>query len=91
MTHDDNAFAAFLAQAHANGPLPMAVAHPCSREALQGAIEAADHNIARPILVGPEYKIRRLADELELDLADLQIVDVPHSHAAAEKAVELVR
>ena len=91
MTHDDNAFASILAQAHKNGPLPMAVAHPCSREALLGAIEAADHNIATPILIGPAAKIHKLADELGLDLSGLQIIDVPHSHAAAEKAVELVR
>ncbi|MCL6262041.1 phosphate acetyltransferase [Craterilacuibacter sp. RT1T] len=91
MTHDDNAFANIMAQAHRNGPIPMAVAHPCSREALQGAVEAADNNIATPILVGPVGKIRKLADEMELDLGDLPIIDVPHSHAAAEKAVELVR
>ncbi len=91
MTYDDNAFAGILAQARANGPVSMAVAHPCSREALQGALEAADHGIATPILVGPEYKIRKLADELELSLDGVELVDVPHSHASAEKAVELVR
>ncbi|NDV13871.1 phosphate acetyltransferase [Crenobacter caeni] len=91
MTYDDNAFSGILAQARANGPVSMAVAHPCSRESLQGALEAADHGIATPTLVGPEYKIRKLADELELSLDGIELVDVPHSHASAEKAVELVR
>jgi phosphate acetyltransferase len=44
-----------------------------------------------PILVGPKAKISALAKSLGLDLAGIDIVDVPHSQAAAEKAVELVR
>lgn len=53
MTRDEHAFADILQQAIGLGPLPMAVAHPCSREALLGAVEAADHGIATPILVAP--------------------------------------
>jgi len=56
-------------------PLVTAVAHPCDEL----------------VLVGPTEKIRRLADESGLDLAGATIDDVPHSHAAAARAVELVR
>lgn len=91
MNAQDNAFASYINQARALGPLTMAVAHPCSPEALQGAVEAAEHGIALPILVGPETKIRRLADDHDLDIGGLEIADVPHSHAAAERAVALVR
>jgi phosphate acetyltransferase len=44
-----------------------------------------------PLLVGPKARIEAVAREHGIDIAGLPIVDVPHSHAAAEKAVELVR
>jgi phosphate acetyltransferase len=44
-----------------------------------------------PILVGPAERIRTVAQSAGLDIEDIEIVDVPHSEAAAEKAVELVR
>jgi phosphate acetyltransferase len=72
-------------------PLVTAVAHPCDELALAGALAAAERGLIRPILVGPTEKIRRLADESGLDLAGATIDDVPHSHAAAARAVELVR
>ncbi|GGY07628.1 phosphate acetyltransferase [Paludibacterium paludis] len=91
MIRDDNAFTDILEQATTLGPLPMAVAHPCSRESLLGAVEAQDHGIAVPVLVAPKAKLATVARELDVDLARFNLVDVPHSHAAAEKAVELVR
>ncbi|PTU63838.1 phosphate acetyltransferase [Chromobacterium sp. Panama] len=91
MTRDEHAFSDILQQAVGLGPLPMAVTHPCSREALLGAVEAADHGIATPILVAPAARLAKLADELEVDLSRFELVDVPHSHAAAEQAVSLVR
>ncbi|RBH51122.1 phosphate acetyltransferase, partial [Pseudomonas sp. MWU13-2860] len=36
-------------------------------------------------------RLAKLADELEVDLGRFELVDVPHSHAAAERAVSLVR
>ena len=45
----------------------------------------------RPLLVGPTAKIRTVAEKLKFNLGRYEIVDVPHSHAAAAKAVELVR
>ena len=44
-----------------------------------------------PILVGPRDKIESTAKSAGIDLSDFQIIDAPHSHAAAAKAVELVR
>lgn len=44
-----------------------------------------------PLLVGPQEKIRAVAEEYGLNLAGHPIVDAPHSHAAAARAVELVR
>ena len=33
-------------------PVPTAVAHPCEETALAGALEAAEHKLITPILVG---------------------------------------
>ena len=72
-------------------PLATAVAHPCDETSLRGALEAAEAGLISPILVGPKSKIEGVAQTSSLDLAEAEIVDAPHSHAAAEKAVELVR
>src|SRR5215472_10134904 len=72
-------------------PVPTAVAHPCEASALTGAVEAADHGLIVPILVGPRAKIEEVAKSAGIDLSKFQIVDTPHSTASAAKAVELLR
>src|SRR6476661_3294893 len=72
-------------------PLPAAVAHPCDETSLRGALEAAEANLIIPILVGPKNKILDVARSLGISVEDFELVDVPHSQAAAEKAVEIVR
>jgi phosphate acetyltransferase len=72
-------------------PVPTAVAHPCEASALAGALEAGAKGLIVPILVGQAGKIREVAEHAKLDLGNTRIVDAPHSHAAATKAVELVR
>lgn len=80
-----------IAAAKALPPLATAVAYPCDETSLKGAVEAAKAGLIKPILVGPKDKIRGVAQTFSLDLGGLEVIDVPHSHAAAEKAVELVR
>jgi phosphotransacetylase len=72
-------------------PVPTAVAHPCEETALAGAMEAAEKGLITPILVGPAAKIREVAAAHQIALGNARIVDTPHSHASAAKAVELVR
>ena len=72
-------------------PIPTAVAHPCDETSLSGAVEAAQKGLIVPILVGPRVKILSTADSAGLDVRSIQIVDAPHSHASATKAVELLR
>jgi phosphate acetyltransferase len=76
---------------HALAPVRTAVAHPCDETSLRGAVEAAEAKIIKPVLVGPEARIRNLAASLNLDISSLQLVATPYSHASAAKAVELVR
>jgi phosphate acetyltransferase len=80
-----------LARCEGLAPVPTAVAHPCEATALGGAVEAAQKGLIAPLLVGPADKIAEIAESSKIDLGDLPIVDVPHSHAAAAKAVELIR
>ena len=71
--------------------ISMAVIHPCDGESLKGALQARDRGLIDPTLVGPEDKIRALAEELKLDLYGCTFLNVPHSHAAAESGVALAR
>jgi phosphotransacetylase len=80
-----------LAGCRSLSPVVTAVAHPCEATALAGAIDAKTLGLIDPILVGPAKKIEAVAGASGLALDSLRIVDTPHSHAAAAKAVELVR
>jgi phosphate acetyltransferase len=81
-----------IARGQALTPEPItAVAHPCDESSLRGAVEAFEQNLLTPILVGPRAKVAALAAQFELDISGLQLIDVPHSHAAADAAVQLVR
>lgn len=72
-------------------PVPTAVAHPCEKSALEGAIDAGHKGLITPILVGPTKKIQEIAKSSGIELGQAEIVDTPHSHESAAKAVQLVR
>jgi phosphate acetyltransferase len=80
-----------LVRCRGKEPITTAVAHPCEASALAGAIEAASLGLISPILVGPAGRIREIAAKNAIDLGTTRVVDVPHSHAAAARAVALVR
>ena len=67
------------------------VVHPCDETSLRGALEAAEAGIIVPIIVAPAAKVKTVARTHKLNLDGVEIVDVPHSDAAAAKAVELVQ
>ncbi|MEF8716112.1 MAG: bifunctional enoyl-CoA hydratase/phosphate acetyltransferase [Accumulibacter sp.] len=72
-------------------PVSVAVVHPCDESSLAAALAAKREGLIEPILVGPLARLRAVAEQAGLDLAGVQIEDVAHSHAAAFRAVELVR
>ena len=80
-----------IARCKALTPVPTAVAHPCDETSLKGAVEAAELGILQPILVGPKAKIEAVAAQFQLDISAYEISDAPHSHAAADLAVQLAR
>ena len=73
-------------------PTPTAVAHPCDASSLEGAMEAAKLGLIAPILVGPARAHPGGRGRVQASTCPaFEIVDAPHSQAAAAAAVQLVR
>ena len=84
-------FASLLKRCLPLSAVTCAVVHPCDRESLYGAVECAKLGLIVPVLVGPEAKIRAVAEAEGIDIAPYQIVATEHSAAAAERAVAMAR
>ena len=82
---------ALIQRAQAAPPIRMGVVHPCDQRSLAGALAARDRGLIVPTLVGPRAKIEAAAQASRVSLDGVEIVDAPHSHAAADQAVELAR
>jgi phosphate acetyltransferase len=80
-----------VATAQSLPKLKVAVAHPCDPASLGAVFEAVGLGLIEPILVGPQSKIAAAVAALGKNVSKMRIVDVPHSHAAAEAAVDLVK
>lgn len=80
-----------IESARKNIPPYCAVAHPCDAGSLNAVVEAAARGLFQPLLVGPRARIEKLANEAQLDISPFQLIDTPHSHASAERAVECVQ
>ncbi len=80
-----------IAAGRDGAPAVTIVAHPCDETSLRGAMEAAAEQLIEPVLVGPAARIVAVAAEHGIDIAGREIVDAPHSHAAAAQAVALIR
>jgi phosphate acetyltransferase len=89
--HRHEKYERLIAVAQQHEPLQTAVAHPCDEVSLRGPVEASEAGLIIPILVGPKQKIVATAKAAGLDIAKFELIDVPHSQAAAERAVEIVR
>ncbi|MGI3209870.1 bifunctional enoyl-CoA hydratase/phosphate acetyltransferase [Roseovarius tibetensis] len=84
-------FNALVEQAHELPPMPTAVVHPCDSLSLLGALQAEQAGLIEPFWVGPRAKIEATASDAGVTVDADRIIDAPHSHAAAEAAVALVR
>lgn len=84
-------YEALIAKARSLQAQVCAVAHPCDEVSLSGALEAGRLGLMQPLLVGPQARIRSVAEQAGLDLNGVEIIDTPHSHASAEVAVQQVR
>ncbi len=84
-------YAKLIAATEALDPVRTAVVHPCDALSLTGALDAAHQGMIVPVLVGPRARIDAAAREAGRSLDGFEIIDTPHSHAAAATAVALVR
>jgi len=91
LTDKTSHYRRLIAMAEEPAPISMAVVHPCDAQSLLGAVEAARMNLIVPVLLGPRAKIEAVAAAENIDISPYRIVDVPHSHAAARRAVEMAR
>ena len=89
-TRSPSKYDRLVATAQGVPPAPTIVVHPCDETSLRGVVDSAAAGIIRPILVGPERKIRDAASKCGLNISGFEIVDAPHSEAAAAKSVELI-
>jgi phosphate acetyltransferase len=79
-----------IAMAKGIRPATTLVVHPCDESSLRGVVEATDTGLIKPTLVGPAAKIKGAASKHSIDISRFEIVDAPHSEAAAAKAVEMI-
>ncbi len=67
-------------------PMTTAVVHPCSIEALLGAVEAAVAGLIVPILYGPPRQMHQIADAAKLDISAYKIVATEDAEDSALQA-----
>jgi phosphate acetyltransferase len=84
-------FRHLMEAARQNPPIRTAVVHPCDNLSLTGALEAGRRGLIVPVLVGPVARIKKIAEQVGQSLDGIQLVDAPHSHAAAARAVAMAR
>ena len=83
--------AALVERARRLPPICAAIVHPCDGNSIGGALAAHELGMIEPVLIGPRRKIEAAAARVGASLEGIAIEDAPHSHAAAARAVELVR
>jgi phosphate acetyltransferase len=70
-------------------PVSCGVVHPCDEESLKGAVDSHKAGLIKAIVIGPEARIRALAEQFGIDLEGVKFIDTPHSHASAALAAEM--
>lgn len=68
------------------GSTPMAVVYPCNATSIEAAMAAYGRNLIAPILVGPQNRIRQLADENGIDLNGAEFEATEDDPVAAARA-----
>jgi phosphate acetyltransferase len=87
----NDVFAHLLRQCEPLEPVTCAVTHPCDRDSLLGALEAAKRRLIVPVLVGPPARIRAVAEANGADISGYRLVATEHSHASAAASAALAR
>lgn len=91
LRHKGQRYRRLVAMAAGLAPLRTAVVHPVDVPSLLGAVEAAHAHLIDPLLIGPRARLEAAAQQAGVDLGAFECIDVEHSDAAAETAVELAQ
>src|SRR6185295_20404157 len=78
-TRSSSKYDRLIAAAKAVAAVPTIVVHPCDESSLRGVVDSAAAGIIRPVLFGPEKKIRDTASKFGLDISAFELVDATHS------------
>lgn len=87
--HNHDRFQAIIQSCHGMEPVRTAVVHPVKDNVLLAVADAVNAALIIPLLIGPKAKIQAAASQAGVDISQWQLIDTPHSDAAAGKAVEL--
>jgi len=68
----------------------LAVAVAEDEEVLEAVCTAAEENIVDPILIGNRNKIKKIAQNMNIDNCDQKIINVPDKRMAVSKAISLI-
>lgn len=83
-------FGALFELAQKRGPKKVAVAVAQDKDVLSAVKNAWESNIAEPILVGDKEKIWEIANEINFDLSDIEVIHEEDGTLACRIATELV-
>jgi phosphotransacetylase len=82
--------AGILEQARMHPPLPVAVVDAQEEHVLAGVVEASDHGLIEPVLLGPRAQIEAVCRQLGCPADRFPILDMGPAAQAAEAGVQLV-
>ena len=83
-------FTDLLSLAKEKGPRKVSVAVAEDIDVLGAVKEATERGIAEPILIGDQKKIRAIAQELDFDLSNIEVINEKDGEKACRKAVSIV-
>ncbi|WP_198157396.1 bifunctional enoyl-CoA hydratase/phosphate acetyltransferase [Candidatus Nucleicultrix amoebiphila] len=78
-------------RAKKNPPMKVGIVHPMDAISLLAAIEAHKQGFIEAVLIGPEARLQRLANDLNVDLSPYKIFSTHHSHESAATGVKLAK
>ncbi|OGT37719.1 MAG: enoyl-CoA hydratase [Gammaproteobacteria bacterium RIFCSPHIGHO2_12_FULL_37_14] len=84
-------FKPYLAKAKELGPLRAGVIYPIHETIIAAVQHAQQSGFIEPILIGPKARIQQAAELAKVDISSYEIMDVEHSLAAINKAINLAR
>ncbi|MDD3371433.1 MAG: phosphate acetyltransferase [Alphaproteobacteria bacterium] len=70
-------------------PVTTAVVHAVDLTTVQAVADAVKENLMKPILLGSEAVIKKIAADNKIDISGWEIIDTKSAHESAQKAVEL--